>query len=111
MTIVTCQVNTKGISSAARDENKFWRLKELRPESPLTIQVRLIQEGENLEAVSFKVSEEALIEDNVELYQGKDIIWARLPFVEDPVANLKPNRFDAEQVLKTQLELFRKHER
>jgi hypothetical protein len=70
-----------------------------------------LQEGENLEAVSCKVSEEAWIEDNVELDQVKDIICAKLPFVEDPVANLKPKRFVAEKVLKTQQELFRKHER
>jgi hypothetical protein len=46
-----------------------------------------------------------LIEDSVELDPVKDIIWAKLPFVEDPVPNLKPNRFIAEKVLKTQLEL------
>jgi hypothetical protein len=59
-----------------------------------------------LEAVSFKEeAEQALIEDSVELDPVKDIIWAKLPFVEDPVPNLKPNRFIAEKVLKTQLEL------
>ncbi len=78
----------------------------------VTLKVRLLQEGENLQAVSCKgYGEEAWIEDNVELDQVKDIICAKLPFVEDPVANLKPNRFVAEKVLKTQLELFRKHER
>jgi hypothetical protein len=30
-------------------------------------------------------------------------------FINDPVANLKPNRFVAEQVFKTQLELIRKN--
>jgi hypothetical protein len=77
----------------------------------VTLKVRLLQEGENLEAVNCKVSEEAWLEDNVELDQVKDIICAKLPFVEDSVANLKPNRFVAEKLLKTQLELFRKHER
>jgi hypothetical protein len=36
-------------------------------------------------------------------------VWAKLPFIEDPVTNLKPNRFVAERVFKTQLELFRKN--
>jgi hypothetical protein len=59
-----------------------------------------------LEAVSFKEeAEQAMIEDSVELDPVKDIIWAKLPFLEDPVPNLKPNRFIAEKVLKTQLEL------
>ncbi len=49
-----------------------------------------------MEAVSFKEeAEQALIEDSVELDPVKDIIWAKLPFVEDPVPNLKPNRFIA----------------
>ncbi len=59
-----------------------------------------------MEAVSFKEeAEQALIEDSVELDPVKDIIWAKLPFVEDPVPNLKPIRFITEKVLKTQLEL------
>ncbi len=59
-----------------------------------------------MEAVSFKEeAEQAMIEDSVELDPVKDIIWAELPFVEDPVPNLKPNRFFVEKVLKTQLEL------
>ncbi len=45
-----------------------------------------------------------MIEVSVELDPVKDIIWAKLPFVEDPVPNLKPNSI-AEKVLKTQLEL------
>jgi hypothetical protein len=65
---------------------------------------------ENLEAISFKEeAEQALIEDSVELDPMKDVIWAKLPFIEDPVTSLKPNRFVAEKVLKTQLELFRKN--
>jgi hypothetical protein len=59
-----------------------------------------------LEAVSFKEeAEQAFIEDSVELDPVKDIIWAKLPFVEDLVPNLKPNRFISDKVLKTQLEL------
>ncbi len=44
-----------------------------------------------------------MIEDSVELDPMKDVTWAKLPFIEDPVTSLKPNRFVAEKVLKTQL--------
>jgi hypothetical protein len=112
-----CQEETgdaTGIYSAAREEKEFWRVEELGTESPYRcISCRncsKCRNGENLEAVSFKEeAEQALIEDSVEIDPMKDIIWAKLPFVEDPVANLKPNRFVAEKVLKTQLELFRKN--
>ncbi len=68
------------------------------------------RDSENQEATSFKEeAEQALIEDCVELDPVKNTVWAKLPFVEDPVANLKPNRFVAEQVFKTQLELIRKN--
>jgi hypothetical protein len=95
-----CQEETgdaTGIYSAAREEKEFWRVEELGTESPYRcISCRncsKCRNGENLEAVSFKEeAEQALIEDSVEIDPMKDIIWAKLPFVEDPVANLKPNR-------------------
>ncbi len=45
----------------------------------------------------------------MELDPVKNTVWAKLPFIEDPVANLKPNRFVAKRVFKTQLELIRKN--
>ncbi len=45
----------------------------------------------------------------MELDPVKNTVWAKLPFIEDPAANLKPNRFVAERVFKTQLELIRKN--
>ncbi len=45
----------------------------------------------------------------VELDPVKNTVCAKLPFIEDPVANLKPNRFVAERVFKTQLEFIRKN--
>jgi hypothetical protein len=36
-------------------------------------------------------------------------VWARLPFILDPVEHLKENKFIAEKVLKTQMALFEKN--
>ena len=103
-----------GIYSAASEEREFWKVEELGTESPYRCiscrNCNKCRNGENLEAISFKEeAEQALIEDSVELDPMKDVIWAKLPFIEDPVTSLKPNRFVAEKVLKTQLELFRKN--
>ncbi len=57
----------------------------------------MCRDSENQVATSFKEeAEQALIEDCVELDPVKNTVWAKLPLIEDPVANLKPNRFVAE---------------
>ena len=63
-----------------------------------------------MEAISFREeAEQALIEQSVELDPEKNILWAKLPFILDPVAMLRPNRFIAEKVLKSQLQMFDKN--
>ena len=106
-------VHATGFYSAAREEKDFWRVENLGTESPYRcISCRncsKCRSGEILEAVSLKEeAEQALIEASVELDPEKNVVWAKLPFIEDPVTNLKQNRFVAEKVLKTQLEIFKK---
>jgi len=103
-----------GIFSAVREEKDFWRVENLGTESSYRcISCRncsKCRNGDILEAVSFKEeAEQAIIEASVELDPVKNVVWAKLPFIEDPVANLQPNRFVAEKVLKTQLEIFKKN--
>ena len=103
-----------GIYSAAVEEKNLWRVEDLGTESPYRcISCRncsKCRNGEDLEAISFKEeAEQALIEDSVELDVGNNMLWAALPFIEDPVANLRPNRFVAEKVLQSQLRLFEKN--
>ena len=106
-------VEAAGVFSAAREEKDFWRVENLGTESLYRcISCRncsKCRSGDTLEAVSLKEeAEQALIEASVELDPVKNVVWAKLPFIEDPVTNLKPNRFVAEKVLKTQLEIFKK---
>ncbi len=66
--------------------------------------------GEELEAISFKEeAEQALIEDSVQLDPRDHLVWARMPFIFDPVEHLKENRHIAEKVMKTQMALFEKN--
>jgi len=107
-------VEATGIYSAVREEKEFWRVENLGTESSYRcISCRncsKCRNGDTLEAVSFKEeAEQALIEASVELDPVRDVVWAKLPFIEDPVINLRPNRFVAEKVLKTQLEIFKKN--
>jgi hypothetical protein len=112
-----CQEETghaTGLYSAAKDEKDYWKVENLGTEATYRcISCRncaKCRDSENQEATSFKEeAEQALIEDCVELDPVKNTVWAKLPFIEDPVANLKPNRFVAERVFKTQLELIRKN--
>ena len=65
--------------------------------------------GDQLEEISFREeAEQALIETSIELDIKKKELRAYLPFVEDPTIALTPNRFIAEKVFRTQLELFKK---
>jgi hypothetical protein len=103
-----------GYYSAAMEERQLWTVEELGTESPYRCvacrNCAQCKNGDTLEAISFKEeAEQALIEDSIELDVENNLVWARLPFVEDPVAGLKPNRFIAEKVFKSQLELFRKN--
>ena len=100
--------------SAVAEEKNLWKVEDLGTESPYRcISCRncsKCRNGEDQEAISFKEeAEQALIEDSVQLDADNSILWASLPFIEDPVANLRPNRFVAEKVLKSQLLMFEKH--
>ena len=96
------------IMSAAVEERNLWKVEELGTESPYRcISCRncsRCRNRETLEAISFKEeAEQALIEESIQLDAGTNNLWATLPFVEDPVTSLKPNRFVAEKVLRAQL--------
>jgi hypothetical protein len=68
------------------------------------------RKGGKLEAISFcEKAEQPLIEASVQIDPQDHEAWARKPFILDPVANLKENRFIAEKVLKTQMALFEKN--
>ena len=99
------------IMSAAVEERNLWKVEELGTESPYRCiscrNCNRCRNGETLEAISFKEeAEQALIEESIQLDAGTNNLWATLPFVEDPVTSLKPNRFVAEKVLRAQLQLF-----
>ncbi len=86
-------VEATGIYSAVREEKEFWRVENLGTESSYRcISCRncsKCRNGDTLEAVSFKEeAEQALIEASVELDPVRDVVWAKLPFIEDPVTNL-----------------------
>jgi hypothetical protein len=53
-------------------------------------------------------AEQAIVEQSVELDADSNTLWAKLPFIEDPVTALKPNRFVAERVLKSQLAILKR---
>jgi len=102
------------IFSAASDEKNLWRVEELGTESPYRcISCRncsKCRNGEVLEAISFKEeAEQAIIEDSVQLDLDNNKVWATLPFIEDPVIHLQPNRVVAEKILNSQLHLFTKN--
>ena len=103
-----------GMYSAASQERQLWRVEELGTESPYRCvscrNCNKCKNGDTLEAISFREeAEQALIEQSVDLEPAKNTLWAKLPFVADPVEMLKPNRFIAEKVLKSQLLMFEKH--
>ena len=65
--------------------------------------------SEDIEEISFKEeAEQALIETSVVLDERNNRLVASLPFVENPTTHLKPNRFVAECVFRSQLALFKK---
>ena len=62
------------------------------------------KKGDILERVSLQEEvEQSLIDSSVHLNVSEKRLEATLPFIADPVANLKPNRFIAEKVLDSQL--------
>ena len=92
-------------------ERKLWEVEQLGTESPYRcISCRSCskcRKGDELEMVSLKEeAEQALIENSVELDADSNILWATLPFVDDPVKSLFPNRFIAEKVLQSQQRSF-----
>jgi hypothetical protein len=95
------------------EERKLWKVEELGTESPYRCitcrNCTQCKKGDTLEAISLKEeAEQAQIELSVELDPANNTLWAKLPFVVDPVVALKPNRFVAERVLKSQMALFEK---
>jgi hypothetical protein len=100
--------------SAVKEEKQLWKVEQLGTESPYRcISCRncsKCRNGDTLEAISFKEeAEQALIEASVELDPNSNTLWATLPFIDDPVIKLQPNRFIAEKVFQSQLNLFRKN--
>ena len=92
-------------------ERKLWDVEELGTESPYRcVACRACakcRNGDELEMVSLREeAEQAQIECSVELDAEKNILWAALPFVENPVEKLKPNRYVAEKILQSQQRLF-----
>lgn len=68
------------------------------------------RKGDVLERVSLQEeAEQALIENSVSLIPEERRLVARLPFIQDPVKVLTPNRYIAEKVLDSQLRLVSKH--
>ena len=92
-------------------ERKLWEVEELGTESPYRcIACRACakcRKGDEIEMVSLREeAEQAQIESSVELDAENHILWAALPFVENPVEKLKPNRYIAEKILQSQQRLF-----
>ena len=68
------------------------------------------RKGEVLERVSLQEeTEQFLIESSVKLNIEERRLESALPFIKDPLENLKPNRFVAEKVLESQLKLVIKN--
>ena len=66
--------------------------------------------GDMLEKVSLREElEQAMIENSVELIVEQKRLEAKLPFIDDPVVKLKPNRYLAEKVLQSQLRNIEKN--
>ena len=66
--------------------------------------------GDQLEQISLQEeAEQFLIEASVTLNVEAQRLEAKLPFIEDPLTCLKPNRFIAEKVLESQMKIFAKH--
>jgi hypothetical protein len=106
--------NYTGIYSASKEEKNFWKVEDLGTESPYRcIDCRSCtkcRNGDELEAISFKEeAEQHLIEASVELDPVNHLVWAKLPFILDPFEYLRENRFIAEKVLQTQMQLFSKN--
>jgi hypothetical protein len=101
------------IFNISAEERKLWHVEELGTESPYRCitcrNCTQCKKEDQLEAISLKEeAEQAMIEQSVELDADSNTLWAMLPFIEDPVTALKPNRFIAEKVLKSQLAMFDK---
>ena len=94
-------------------EREFWQTEGVGADSPYRCEsCRCCQKCKNaevLEEMSFREeAEQAQIESSVELDVENKRLVAKLPFIENPATALKPNRFVAESVLRSQLALFRK---
>ena len=100
-------------AASKRQAMDTWRTEEVGTDSPYRcVECRKCQQckkGDQLEEISFREeAEQALIETSIELDVQKKELRAYLPFVEDPTVALTPNRFIAEKVFRTQLDLFKR---
>lgn len=94
-------------------EKEFFRAESTGADSPYRCEnCRCCQKCKNadvLEEMSFREeAEQAQIEASVELDVKNRRLIASLPFIEDPASALKPNRFVAESIFRSQLALFKK---
>ena len=92
-------------------ERKLWEVEQLGTDSPYRCvtcrSCSKCREGDQPEMVSLKEeAEQSIIESSIELDTVNNILWATLPFVEDPVMKLQHNRFIAEKVLQLQQKMF-----
>ena len=100
--------------SIRSQETRFWIVEELGSTSPYRcIKCRNCsncKKGEQLEELSLREEQEQIqIENSVTLFPDERKLVARLPFISDPVENLKPNGYIANKVLQSQLKLYEKH--
>ena len=112
-----CCIHTLALESREKSvktaEREFWRVESVGADSPYRCETcRCCQKCKNadvLEEMSFREeAEQAQIESSVELDVLNKKLVASLPFIENPSIALKPNRFVAESVLRSQLALFKK---
>ena len=109
-----CEENSTEVLATynvAGSERRLWEVEQLGTESPYRcVQCRACakcRKGDELEVISLREeAEQALIESSVELDAQNNTLWATLPFVEDPVEKLRPNRYIAEKVLQSQQRMF-----
>ena len=68
------------------------------------------KQGDILEKVSLQEEvEQSMIENSVRLNVEKKVLEANLPFIQDPITHLKPNRYVAEKILESQMKLALKN--
>lgn len=104
-------VATESLYNVAAMERRLWQVEELGTESPYRCvscrNCNRCKKGDTIEAISLQEeAEQFLIEKSISLDIENNIVWAHLPFIKDPVVELRPNKFVAEKVLSSQMRLF-----